>query len=330
MASKISVKPWYTGLLARIGAGESKGGDLFAGWAATTPDPDLREVLDCVALRERDHGDLFCTRLAEMGCTMTVDEDDSFSETLAMLRSDAGDQDKMACFDGWVRGEFAKAKAAGGPRLDKMLDDDTVDPVTRSLLRWFIDEEKDSGRLLEPLFNRLRQSNGSSNGSSDSSGGGKPAYLGLLNGIAVAEGRGGLVLDAWAAATPDADLAEVLRFVAAREHNHHDVFAARVDELGFGLREAPDPGLDERIAFYASDASDADKVDYGRKAEKKRSAKNGGAKEDPLAGLEARMADPGMDTVTRHLLRWFVDEERDSGARLQQAYSRVRKAGART
>ena len=44
----------------------------------------------------------------------------------------------------------------------------------------------------------------------------KPAYLGLLNAISLAETEAGIYLRAWADATCDDDLACTLRLVAAR------------------------------------------------------------------------------------------------------------------
>jgi hypothetical protein len=47
--------------------------------------------------------------------------------------------------------------------IEKQMDDGIFDPLTCSLLRWYIDEERDSGKVLESAYDRLR--NGSSNGS---------------------------------------------------------------------------------------------------------------------------------------------------------------------
>jgi hypothetical protein len=45
----------------------------------------------------------------------------------------------------------------------------------------------------------------------------KPSYLGLLNAIAVAEGRAHTYLTAWADTTKSDDVRAVLRRIAARE-----------------------------------------------------------------------------------------------------------------
>src|SRR5690349_5988101 len=60
----------------------------------------------------------------------------------------------------------------------------------------------------------------------------KPAYLGLLNAISLAESHAGQYLEAWANVTDDEDLACCLRLVAARERSHGEVFCRRIAELG--------------------------------------------------------------------------------------------------
>src|SRR2546421_11227359 len=147
----------------------------------------------------------------------------------------------------------------------------------------------------------------------------KPAYLGLLNAISVAERGGHQVLDAWASTTKDKKLAKALSKVAARECDHHELFKARIEELGFSLREpeVADARLEKSIAFYGSKKSDKEKA--------KRSQRGNGDGGDVLAPLVKRMNEPDVDTVTKHLLMWFVDEERDSGKRLRKAYARAAK-----
>src|SRR5580700_1872807 len=89
----------------------------------------------------------------------------------------------------------------------------------------------------------------------------KPRYLGLLNAISLAESHAGVYLEAWANATCDEELACTLRLVAAREKSHGDVFCRRLAELGYGLRQKPDPEAQTRIACYANPKmSDLEKV----------------------------------------------------------------------
>jgi hypothetical protein len=141
----------------------------------------------------------------------------------------------------------------------------------------------------------------------------KPSYLGLLNAISLAESGAGVYLEAWANATPDADLANCLRFVAARERSHGDVFCRRIAELGFSLMQKPDPGAAERLAKVANPkVSDLEKIGSERE------------EADPFGDIERQCADGIFDPLTAKLMTWYVAEERDSGAILKDAYGKVR------
>ena len=142
----------------------------------------------------------------------------------------------------------------------------------------------------------------------------KPAYLGLLNAISLAETSAGIYLNAWAAVTPDADLAATLRLVAARETSHGDLFCRRLCELGYGLRQKADPAAEKRLAKLGDPSvSDLEKVGPKR-------AGSG----DPFAEIKAQMAQDRFDPMTCSLLDWYIGEEVDSARRLDEAYGRVR------
>jgi hypothetical protein len=142
----------------------------------------------------------------------------------------------------------------------------------------------------------------------------KPSYLGLLNAISLAESRAGVYLRAWADATQDEDLAETLRLVAARETSHGELFRRRLCELGYGLRQRPDPKAAERLARYADPRiSDCEKVGEER-------LETG----DPFGQINEQLADGVFDPMTANMLTWYVGEERDSAKRLRAAYASVR------
>jgi hypothetical protein len=145
----------------------------------------------------------------------------------------------------------------------------------------------------------------------------KPAYLGLLNAISLAETEAGVYLRAWADATCDEELACTLRLVAARETSHGMLFCRMLGELGYDLRQKPDPKSAERIAKYANPkVSDLDKLPRERE------------ERDPFGEIEKAMADGIYDPVTCNMLSWYICEERDSGKKLREAYAKVRaKAG---
>jgi hypothetical protein len=150
----------------------------------------------------------------------------------------------------------------------------------------------------------------------------KPAYLGLLNAISLAETHAGQYLEAWADVTPDDDLACTLRLVAARERSHGEVFCRRIAELGYTLRQKRDPSDGERLAKYADPRiSDLEKVGPER---------SGSEVRDTFREIRQKMADGFYDPMTCNLLQWYITEEEDSGRRLREAYACVReKAGRR-
>jgi hypothetical protein len=150
----------------------------------------------------------------------------------------------------------------------------------------------------------------------------KPKYLGLLNAISLAESEAGVYLEAWANATTDDDLACVLRLVAARETSHGEVFCRRLCELGYDLRQKPDPKSAARLAKYANPKiSDLEKIGPERNLE-------GEAVADTFAEIRQAMAEGVYDPMTCNLLGWYIAEEEDSGRRLREVYACVReKAG---
>jgi rubrerythrin len=127
----------------------------------------------------------------------------------------------------------------------------------------------------------------------------KPSYLGLLNSLAVTEGRAHQFFSAWIDKTPDPDLKAVLTTVCLREGEHGMIFAKRIDELGYALREKPDPASDERMIIASSDMSDLEKFE-----------KLGLAKEEP--NFAALFNDPTIDPRTGELLGRYIAEERDT------------------
>jgi hypothetical protein len=145
----------------------------------------------------------------------------------------------------------------------------------------------------------------------------KPEYLGLLNAISLAESEAGVYLEAWANATDDEYLACTLRLVAAREASHGNIFCRRIAELGFDLRPKPDPKAATKLAKYANPRiSDIEKL--------------GAEREEPettafFADTEHKIASGYFDDMTCNLMQWYINEEKDSGRRLRQAYARVRE-----
>jgi len=142
----------YLELLNTIASGERRAGVLLQAWADTTPDPALRACLSMVASRETSHYQIFKRRIEELGCTWTETPDPDFEARLQVNGSSMPDAEKMR----WAKTRQAQRQ---GPtireRYEAAMADETVDPLTRALLRWFAEVEADSGARLRALYDRI-------------------------------------------------------------------------------------------------------------------------------------------------------------------------------
>ncbi|MCZ6617028.1 MAG: hypothetical protein O7E57_02755 [Gammaproteobacteria bacterium] len=150
----------------------------------------------------------------------------------------------------------------------------------------------------------------------------EPTFLPLLNSIAVNETKGEILLKAWADATNDEALEQVLRFVSIREGEHAWAFTKRMCELGHAVCEETAfqffKDFDELVTYIRSDATDAEKV--------ARTSRGGDGK-DPFASF---FNDTSIDPQTGGLLGRYIAEERDSGRRLKAEYDRICAAAGET
>jgi rubrerythrin len=145
----------------------------------------------------------------------------------------------------------------------------------------------------------------------------KPRYLGLLNAIAVAEGRAQTYLCAWAEVTPSDEVRRVLRTVAAREGDHAMSFARRINELGFDVRHKDDKDqLEKTIALVTSTRSDLEKM----KALKLHRLDT----TDKPDIFDDIFKDHTIDIQTGALLGRYIAEERDSGRMLRRCYEQLK------
>jgi len=147
----------------------------------------------------------------------------------------------------------------------------------------------------------------------------KPSYLGLLNGIAVAESQAHAYLTAWIGVTPSPDVRAVLTKVAAREGEHGMSFAKRVNELGFELQVADDPKQVERVALAASDLPDVEKM---------RKLGLDPAGTSILDFFDTVYKDHSIDIRTGELLGRYIAEEHDSARILRDCYQQLAAAEA--
>ena len=142
----------YLELLKAIASGERRAGVFLQAWADTTPDPELQACLSMVANRETSHYHVFKRRIAELGYAWTDIPDPDFDERLKVSGSALPDVEKIR----WGKAKQAQRR---GPtirdRYEAAIADETVDPLTRSLLRWFADVEVDSAARLRAIYDRI-------------------------------------------------------------------------------------------------------------------------------------------------------------------------------
>ena len=144
--------PEYIELLNAIRQQEARAGVYLRAWAEKTTHPALKGCLFLVAERESSHGEIFDRRVRELGFPLTDVADPEYDETLRVFSSDMSDSEKIAWLKALVK-RFPKPTVE--ERYKVAVDDLAVDPLTRSLLRWFIDEEKDSGDGLELIYEQM-------------------------------------------------------------------------------------------------------------------------------------------------------------------------------
>ena len=149
----------------------------------------------------------------------------------------------------------------------------------------------------------------------------KPSYLGLLNAIALGEGRAHQYLSCWAAKTPDADVKKIIATVAIREGEHSHAFTKRLCELGYTVQDRPDPSFQKNMEIANADCTDLEKFEalgFGR---------DGGERERDL--FKGIFDDQTIDPQTGALLGRYVAEERDSGRMLRACYNVLRERAGR-
>ena len=141
-------KPSYLGLLNEIALGEGRAYRYLRAWAEKTDDPDVRQVLETVAIREGEHSLAFEKRLCELGFSVLEKSDPNFEKTLDLVTSEKSDLEK---FEGLGLGE-----ERGEDPFSELFADQTIDIQTGELLGRFIAEERDSGRLLRGCYEELK------------------------------------------------------------------------------------------------------------------------------------------------------------------------------
>lgn len=143
----VSDKPTYLGLLNAIAVGEGQAHTYLRAWAEKTQNPDVRRVIETVAIREGEHALAFEKRICELGYSLRKRDDETLDETLAIVTSDRSDLEKFEC--------LGLGDSGSGDPFTKIFEDTTIDIQTGELLGRYIAEERDSGRLFRACHEEL-------------------------------------------------------------------------------------------------------------------------------------------------------------------------------
>ncbi len=141
--------PEYVDLLNDIRIQEYRAGVWIKAWAEKTDHPGLKSCLSLVAERETSHGDIFDRRIRELGGTPEDKDDDLFHERVRVAESDMTDAEKIAKMR-----EFQTQMTLPTVRMryEEAGNDESVDQLTRSLIKWFTEVEDDSGASMRSVY----------------------------------------------------------------------------------------------------------------------------------------------------------------------------------
>jgi rubrerythrin len=155
-------KPSYLGLLNAISLGEGRAHRYLSAWAEKTNDPEVRQAIRTVAIREGEHALAFEKRLCELGFEVQDRPDPNFEKTLDLLSSFKSDLEKFEALG------YGRQSQDGEDPFTRMFEDTSLDIQTGELLGRYIAEERDSGRILRGCYQKLRDRAG--NGGADTAG----------------------------------------------------------------------------------------------------------------------------------------------------------------
>ena len=153
MAQTTAQKPAYLELLNTIALQEERAGVFLQAWADKTQDPALKQCLDMVTAREISHYHIFKRRIEELGFEVRREVPADYAERMRIATSDMSDSEKIKAFDGL---QERQPKPTVRDRFDAAKDDETVDPLTRSLLSWFSQVETDSAKSMRATYAKIQ------------------------------------------------------------------------------------------------------------------------------------------------------------------------------
>ncbi|MEC8855862.1 MAG: hypothetical protein VX664_00580 [Chloroflexota bacterium] len=147
-------KPEYVDLLNDIRLQETRAGVYLEAWADKTANKNLKECLSFVAAREYSHGNIFDRRVKELGFATVEIEDPEFEEKVRVVSSDISDAEMIV----WLKESRLRMPSPSvRERYEAATVDESVDPLTRSLLRWFTDVEDDSVISMSKVYAEIEK-----------------------------------------------------------------------------------------------------------------------------------------------------------------------------
>jgi hypothetical protein len=157
-----ATKPEYLGLLNQISLAESRAGVYLKAWADVTPNETLRDALTFVAGRESSHGVVFCQLIQRLGFSLKEAEEPKFAEQQRIYGDpNISDAEKIR-YGRYGREEGAIERFFAS--LDEKINDECIDALTRDTLRWYVHEERDSGKVLQEAYACVEGMNGTGSG----------------------------------------------------------------------------------------------------------------------------------------------------------------------
>ncbi len=141
--------PGYIGVLNAIASAEACGEEVFGAWARLTPDPELREVLEIITGKEREHAFSFRRHVRRLGFEPQEIDLPGMQAFRDLFTSPAkSDVEKLA----WC------CPADGGEPfgLDRLSGNPGYDDDTRHLVDLFVTEERETLRWLREEYERVQ------------------------------------------------------------------------------------------------------------------------------------------------------------------------------
>lgn len=143
-------KPSYLGLLNALAIGEGEAAEYLRGWAEVTKDDDVRKALRTVIAREAEHSAVFTKRLDELGYGVLPKPSPDHAKRVRLAKSTKSDLEKLEAF-GFDRDPSTP------DIFDRMFNNHDIDIATGALLGRYIAEERDTLRLLNGVYRKLRR-----------------------------------------------------------------------------------------------------------------------------------------------------------------------------